>query len=178
VGELRRRAVLVPQRPVLLAGPGTVREELVRPLEWAGRAADDAALRAALARLRLDALDLDAPADELSGGQQARLGLGRALLLEPALLLLDEATGSLDVRTAREVLAGLAAWAEDRDAAVLLVSHRPEDARRLGGRAAVLLDGRLRGPWSAEAVAADDVDDAEVRAFLGRLEPRAGGAAS
>ncbi|MGE0713552.1 MAG: ATP-binding cassette domain-containing protein [Planctomycetota bacterium] len=164
VAELRRRAVFVPHAPALFAA--SVREELAVGLRWQGRPVPaEAALREVLSLLRLE-VALDAAPAELSGGQQARLCLGRALLLAPELLLLDEPTSGVDVRAARELLADLAAWAEARGTALLLSTHRPEDAASLRGEAAVLLAGRLRGPFPGAAVASGEVEDPEVRAFL------------
>jgi putative ABC transport system ATP-binding protein len=167
VQELRRSAVLVPQDPRLFGG--TVREELALALSWAGRAFDDGALEASLRVAQLGELALDREADELSGGERARLALARALLLEPPLLLLDEPTASLDVRLARRLLEAVRAWALERDAALLVVTHRPDDLPGLGGGALVLLEGRLHGPYDAAALAGGGAGAPGVRAFLGTL---------
>lgn len=167
VAELRRQAVLVPSVPIRFAGPeGSVRDELSAGLRWAGRAVEDAALSETLALLGLD-VALDHAAAQLSGGQQTRLNLGRALLLEPALLLLDEPTGALDVRSARELLSALRTWADAREATLFVVTHRPEDVRALGGRSAVLLGGELHGPYVGEDLW--DAPSDAVRSFLGDL---------
>jgi len=164
--ELRRSAVFVPQHPVALGE--TVAADLAAPLAWAGRAVEPDRLTAALTRVGLGAVGLESSPTALSGGQRARLNLARALLLEPQLLLLDEPTGSLDVRTARELLACLEAWRAERGGALVVVTHRPEDAARLGDRVYVLLESRLRGPFDPGEVAAGRAADPEVQAFLGR----------
>jgi ABC-type methionine transport system ATPase subunit len=169
VGELRREAVYVGQRPSLLAH-GTAREELSLPLTWAGRALDEGALRAALDCVGLE-VDLERPAHELSGGELVRLALARALLLEPKLLLLDEPSGSLDVRLAARVLEGVRAWAGERGVTLVVVTHRPADLRQLGGQGAVLLGGHLHGPLPVEELL-DSGGGPEVQAFL--AEWRAG----
>jgi putative ABC transport system ATP-binding protein len=167
VGDLRRAAVLVPQTPVSLGE--VVGDELRLPLSWAGKRPVEEALREALRVVLLEDLPLERSSHELSGGERGRLGLARALCLAPPVLLLDEPTGSLDVRTARELLGRLRAWADRGSRTLVVVSHRPEDLLALGGEAAVLLGGRLRGPWPAEALARGEVDDDAVLAFLGRL---------
>ncbi|HBK55412.1 MAG TPA: hypothetical protein DDZ76_03880, partial [Xanthomonadales bacterium] len=58
----------------------------------------------------------------LSGGQRQRLMIARALFRKPIVLVMDEATSHLDVRTERDVLSNIRA----RVGAVLVVSHRPE----------------------------------------------------
>lgn len=166
IAELRRAAVFVGQRPALFGG--TVADELRRPLDWAGREADEAALLEALARAALD-VPLTRASDELSGGEQTRLALARATLLEPRLLLLDEPTGSLDVRTAATVLTRIREWAKAKGVALLCVTHRPRDLASLGGSAVVLLGGALHGPFPAESVENGSVDDDAVRQFLGAL---------
>lgn len=163
IAELRRTAVYVGQQPQLLT-QGTVADELRLPLRWRGATADDAALRAALDVVHAD-LPLDRPAAELSGGEQLRLTLARALLLGPRLLLLDEPTGSLDVRLAGQVLAGLRGWAAAHGATLLVVTHRPEDLRVLGGQALVLLGGQAHGPLAADALLGGAGDPA-VEDFL------------
>ena len=168
IAELRQRAVFVPQAPQLLLSEGSVRDELLVALGWRGRAASDDALREALAVVGL-ALDLARPARELSGGQLSRLGLARALLLEPELLLLDEPTASLDVRTARELLARLGEWAQARGVTLAAVTHALDDAEALGAEGVVLLEGRVYGPYSGAALAQRAVGDPAVAAFLGQV---------
>jgi len=168
VRELRRTAVYVPQRSYLFGG--TVAEEATLACRWNGRRVGDEAVRA-----MLEAVDLDvvpgAPSSELSEGQRLRLCLARALLLEPEILLLDEPTGALDVRTSRRILAALESWVRERGATAIVVTHRPEDLETLGGEAVVLLDGRVAGRYAAADVAARRVDG-DVAAFLG---PPSGG---
>jgi phosphate transport system ATP-binding protein len=81
------------------------------------------------------------PAASLSGGQQQRLCLARALAMEPALLLLDEPTASLDVRATRRIEDLLRVLAQSYP--IVAVSHGPGQARRLADRVVVLEDGRV-----------------------------------
>ena len=84
--------------------------------------------------------------------------------------MLDEPTGSLDVRSARQLLGSLRAWARERDSALLVVSHRL--GLQVPGvlQAVVLLEGQLHGPYEAEDVLEGRVESEVVRAFLGALE--------
>ena len=97
-------------------------------------------LRARLARLppTLRATEaLDRPAAVLSSGQAQKLGLARALLLDPAVLLLDEPTANRDPVAARDMLARIRAQA-DAGRAVVWVSHDLAAVERLADRVVVL----------------------------------------
>ena len=98
-------------------------------------------------RLELAAL-LDRYPEQLSVGQQQRVALGRALALRPPLLLADEPTGSLDERSADQVLALLLDLLEGSSTSLLLVTHSARLAARLQ-RCLVLQGGRLLGPEAA-----------------------------
>jgi ATP-binding cassette subfamily C protein CydCD len=101
----------------------TVRENL----KLARPDATDDELRTVLRRVRLDhELDtwLGTGGSTMSGGQARRFATARALLAEPAMLILDEPTEGLDRETAEEVLADLLDAA--RDCTVLLLTHRVE----------------------------------------------------
>jgi len=79
---------------------------------------------------------------ELSGGQQARVSLARALANRPDLLLADEPTGNLDVETEWEILSLLRDLNLNQNTTVVLVTHNPELAK-YGNRHLVMQSGRL-----------------------------------
>ncbi len=78
---------------------------------------------------------------QLSGGEQQRFAIARALVNDPAVLLADEPTGNLDVRAGAEVLRLLRAGA-DEGRAVIMVTHEPA-AADIADRVLTLRDGRL-----------------------------------
>jgi putative ABC transport system ATP-binding protein len=80
--------------------------------------------------------------EQLSGGQQQRVAIARTLAARPRLILADEPTGNLDERTADEVMDRFLALVADTGAALLMVTHSPRLAARLGRRAH-LSQGRL-----------------------------------
>ena len=79
---------------------------------------------------------------ELSGGEQQRVGIARALVNDPALLVCDEPTGDLDRRTSGEVLDLLGSLNRDQGKTILMVTHDPEAAAR-GSRTLHMTDGHL-----------------------------------
>ncbi|MEW6071866.1 MAG: ABC transporter ATP-binding protein [Planctomycetota bacterium] len=83
----------------------------------------------------------------LSGGERQRAAVVRALINQPRLLLADEPTGSLDARTAAELIELIAALPAAHGVALLVVTHAPGLARRLG-RVLELAAGRL-SPFAA-----------------------------
>ena len=147
-GAARRAQAMVFQRPVMLrrSARANLRFALaaagVPRAERAGRA--DAALeRAGLHHLARR------PARVLSGGEQQRLALARALLCEPDLLLLDEPTASLDPAATAAVEA-MVREASLAGVTVLMVTHDRGQARRLGEDALFLHGGRVAESGPAE----------------------------
>lgn len=134
---LRREVSLVPQLPALLEG--TVESNLLYAADLAGKELD------AERCLRLAGLDPDfAERDvaKLSVGEQQRVMLARALSQGPAVLLLDEPTSALDHRTRDAIESTLAELRRTLEISIVLVSHDPEQARRLGDWVVRLERGR------------------------------------
>ncbi len=78
---------------------------------------------------------------ELSGGEQQRVGIARALIAQPDLVLADEPTGNLDSRTAAQVVDLLLTAQEEHRFALVVATHDPALAARFD-RSVTLLDGR------------------------------------
>src|SRR6185503_13356617 len=86
---------------------------------------------------------LDRPTGKLSAGQKTRVGLAKALLNAPDLLLLDEPTASLDPDTADWVRQKLKEYAQTRRATILFASHNMAEVERLADRVILLDAGRI-----------------------------------
>ena len=79
---------------------------------------------------------------ELSGGEQQRVSLARALITEPKLLLADEPTGNLDSKTGKHVMELLAECAKDLHQTIVMVTHDPKAAAH-ADRLIFLQDGKI-----------------------------------
>ncbi len=86
---------------------------------------------------------LDRPTGRLSAGQKTRVGLAKALLNAPDLLLLDEPTASLDPDTADWIRQKLKDYAGTRGATLLIASHNMAEVERLADRVILLDQGRI-----------------------------------
>lgn len=118
----------------------------------------------ALARVGLAGLGGRRPA-ELSGGQQGRVALARALLRRRPLLLLDEPFSALGPALRAEMLDLVAEIAREAGSTLLMVSHDPRDAARIGGLAILVADGRAAPPAPVEALLANPPE--ALRRYLG-----------
>jgi ABC-type methionine transport system ATPase subunit len=152
VRELRRKAAMVFQEPSLLGL--TVRENLALPFRLGNGLPEDFASRVAwaLERAELPSELLERDAGALSVGQRQRAALARSLISGPELLLLDEPTAGLDMRTAERLLDGLVALNREEGLTLILATHRLEEVRQIGGRLAVLMDGRLEGEGETDGL--------------------------
>ncbi|SFP25145.1 molybdate transport system ATP-binding protein [Ectopseudomonas composti] len=93
----------------------------------------------------------------LSGGERQRVGIARALVTSPRLLLMDEPLASLDLKRKHEVLPYLQRLHEELDIPVLYVSHAPDEVARLADHLVLLDEGQVRasGPLKETLLRAD-----------------------
>ncbi|UUP16855.1 molybdenum ABC transporter ATP-binding protein [Nitratireductor thuwali] len=109
---------------------------------WAGRRRATRRFEEIVALLGLETL-LDRFPGTLSGGERQRVAIGRALLAEPEILLMDEPLSSLDRQRRGEILPYLEAVAGEALMPVIYVSHEPEEVMRLADHVVVIEDGLI-----------------------------------
>lgn len=121
----------------------SMKENIILPLVLENRKAADIErkVQEIAATLNITHL-LDKRTYEVSGGQQQRAAIARAMIHQPALLLADELTGNLDSKSAKDVMESLKEMNEERGATILMVTHDPFAASYCK-RIVFIKDGRL-----------------------------------
>jgi ATP-binding cassette subfamily B protein len=144
VEDYRKNLGLVLQEPYLFYG--TIAENIAYGKPKATKAEIIAAARAARAHdfimRTVDGYDsmVGERGQQLSGGERQRISIARALLIDPAILILDEATSSVDTETEREIQAALDYLVKGRT--TIAIAHRLGTLRR-ANRLIVMEDGRI-----------------------------------
>jgi multiple sugar transport system ATP-binding protein len=124
----------------------SVRDNLAFPLRSPLRPRPEAEIARKVGEIaRLLRIDdkLDSPATRLSGGQMQRVAIGRALVRDPALYLMDEPLSSLDARLRNDLRLELKRIQQDLGATMLYVTHDQVEAMTMATRIGVLEQGRL-----------------------------------
>ena len=121
----------------------TALENVALPLAIRGVPEDERNMKArqALSRVGLRG-HMDHRPSELSGGQQQRVSIARAIITEPSIVLADEPTGNLDIRTGQEVMELLCEIFRERNTTFILSSHDPQ-MERYTDRTVHFSDGKI-----------------------------------
>ncbi len=109
---------------------------------------------------------LDKKPSNLSGGQRQRVAMGRAIVREPSLFLMDEPLSNLDAKLRVQMRADIAGIQRDLGVTTFYVTHDQVEAMTMGDRVAVIKDGYLQQVASPEALYAEP-DNVFVAAFIG-----------
>ena len=150
--------------PTLTVAENLLMGRLPHRLGWLQRDVLHAAARAQLAKIGLDTIDPATPVSQLGIGQQQMVEIARNLQDDTRILVLDEPTAMLTPRETNylfEQIAHLTA----RGVAIIYVSHRLEELRRIADRVAVLRDGRLVDVRPMAGMSEDDL----VQRMVGRV---------
>lgn len=165
--EIRKRQAMVFQRPVLLRRSALANIRYVLRIRGMSRSrAGEKALeelhRAGLGHLA------ERPARVLSGGEQQRLTLARALSLDPEILFLDEPTANLDPESTLAIEARLR-LARDNGTKIVLVTHDLGQARRLAEHLVFVHRGRIAEAGSAKMFFSRPATDCAQAYLEGRI---------
>jgi len=163
---LRRRIAMVLQKPFMFEG--TVLENLQRPFLYRKETppdGDSKAVQRVLDLARLPSGVLGRDARSLSGGEQQRVNLARAIIGTPEVLLLDEPTGALDRPTADRLAASLHDICRSEQLAILMVTHDLRLAEHTADQVIFLEQGAIIEMGSATEVLKQPKTDS-FRRFL------------
>jgi phospholipid/cholesterol/gamma-HCH transport system ATP-binding protein len=144
LNEVRKKVGFLFQQAALYDSL-TVEENVAFPLRRHSKMSDDERKERVRELLTSVGMDHDAhkmPA-EISGGMQKRVGLARALVLEPNILLFDEPTAGLDPITAAEIDDLILRLQKERNMTSVVVTHDIHGARAISDRLALMRDGQI-----------------------------------
>lgn len=161
--NLRRRVGMIFQKTAPF--PGTVAENIAYGLTLQGETLSRARILDLLDLAALDADLIDRPANELSGGQEQRLAIARALANNPAVLLLDEATSALDPIATHTIEETMLRLRRDLNLTLIWVTHTAEQARRVGDRLILLEAGQITHAGAVADLLDEKTGDPHVLAF-------------
>jgi thiamine transport system ATP-binding protein len=144
----------------------TVEQNVALGLRPNGRlsAEEQSQVKTALARVALPGFETRKPA-ELSGGQQSRVALARVLVQRRDILLLDEPFAALGPALKAEMLDLVAGLLAETGTTLLMVSHDPQDARRIADQTVLVADGQAHPP--AATAQLFDKPPPSLQAYLG-----------
>lgn len=145
--DYRRQVQLVFQDTKASLNPGrSIRQSIAEPMhnyKTLTKAEEFRAVGDLMEKVGLSPADMERFPDSFSGGQRQRVAIARALALEPALLVLDEATSSLDVSVQAQILNLLRELKEKTGMSYLVISHDLGVVRYLSDRIIVMNSGKL-----------------------------------
>jgi len=161
--DMRKGVQVVFQEPFQSLNPKMKIESIIgEPLLVAGEKSRDARRARVLETLAMVGLDAKLaerfPA-ELSGGQQQRIGIARAIVGNPKVLILDEPTASLDRTVRKHVSLVLAELQRDLNLAYILITHDMGTVRRSTDTALVMLNGRIIEHGTTKQIMTDPKED-------------------
>ena len=145
----------------------TVRENIAFPLKLRKVGKSDLHRQVEEAAQILELTEqLDKKPAQLSGGQRQRVAMGRAIVRQPALFLMDEPLSNLDAKLRVQMRADIAGIQRELGVTTFYVTHDQVEAMTMGDRVAVIKDGHLQQVAAPEELYADP-DNVFVAAFIG-----------
>ncbi|MDR0697032.1 MAG: ABC transporter ATP-binding protein [Christensenellaceae bacterium] len=141
LAEFRRRQIGLIYQFYNLIPVLTVKENIILPVRLDHKKVDETKLNELLCLLNLTDRINHLP-NQLSGGEQQRTAIGRALFLEPSIILADEPTGNLDITNSNEIIDHFVKLNKEFNQTILLITHDEQIANR-ANRIITLSDGEI-----------------------------------
>jgi putative ABC transport system ATP-binding protein len=139
--ELRRKVVMLSQVPLIFSG--SIRDNLLMGLKFSEKPlVSDTILYNILEIVNLHK-DLEETADKLSGGEKQRLSLGRILLIDPDVYLLDEPSSSLDEDTEEVIIEKLVSHTKSANKTLVMVTHSKRIAKTFADNIIEIKQGKI-----------------------------------
>ena len=139
----RRQVTMLSQAPAMFEGD--IKGNLVAGLKFQKREVPpDKELAEMLSKVKLNK-ELNNPVQTLSGGEKQRLALGRVLLLNSEVYLLDEPSSALDEATAQTVIEMIAGYARSENKTLVMVTHSKAIAQRFSDEIIEVFNGQCNG---------------------------------
>lgn len=141
--EHRRNVMTLMQSPAMFEG--TIRENLTIPFRFQEKELpDDQTLRGVLENVQLDK-NLDTPVHQLSGGEKQRVALGRVILCNPTVYLLDEPSSALDDATEDVIINLVASHVKTGYKSAVMVTHSKAVAEKYADEIIEMANGKISG---------------------------------
>lgn len=139
--ELRREVVMLPQIPAIFEG--SIKDNLLIGLKFSQKPfVSDDKLSEILDAVKLDK-DMNEAAEKLSVGEKQRLALGRIMLLEPEVYLLDEPSSSLDEETEEMIIKKLVEHTKANNKSLIMVTHSKKIAENFADNIVEVREGKI-----------------------------------
>lgn len=139
--KLRRDVVMLPQSPAIFNG--TIKDNLLVGLKFSEKPlVSDMKLLETLQLINLHK-DLNETPDTLSGGEKQRLALGRVVLMDPEVLLLDEPSSALDEDTEHIIINSLVKYSRKNNKTLIMVTHSKKVANTFSDYIIVMKNGEI-----------------------------------
>jgi len=140
--QLRREVVMLPQSPAIYEG--SVKENLLIGLKFSEKKdnPDDETLKKVLEEVSLNK-NLNEDAEKISGGEQQRLALGRIILLDPNVYLLDEPSSALDEETEHLVIEKMVEHVRKAKKTLIMVTHTKKIAKEFADSIVEVKKGKI-----------------------------------
>jgi putative ABC transport system ATP-binding protein len=139
--ELRRNVVMLPQAPAIFSG--SIKDNLLIGLKFSEKLpVSDDKLVEVLKLVNLNKA-LEESTEKLSGGEKQRVALGRVILLQPEVLLLDEPSSALDEATEHLIIEALVNYTKKNNKTLIMVTHSKKVAHHFSDDIIEIKNGRV-----------------------------------